>query len=219
MKHMVTGKNRCLKIAASVVALVFGLTLLSGCSNGSSTSGSSTSSGSTSTVLTGDKADLYAEIQYIRAGVSSGTLVFEWNPGPDSGLPQDPMLMLDSMEQTVLGPDVSIFLVLATLDADDLCAEIRAMPQVDKLVFVSKEEALERLKAQFEDNPEILANLEGNPLPAHIEVWLEDYSQAQSFAAQFEGLPEVDEAKFSTIDYAELAVFLRSLVHPLTPAQ
>lgn len=170
--------------------------------------------------LTGEKVELYAEIQRLREGMKSGTLVLDWYPpGITMGdLPSDPILFLDSLEQSLFNPDVTVYLMDAAGEAADLRSEIAAMPEVARLVFVSKHDALERLKEDFKDEPEILANLEGNPLPAVLEIWLKDYSKAASFADRLRGRPEVDEARTPGMDYGEWATRLRSLAHPPAPS-
>lgn len=51
---------------------------------------------------------------------------------------------------------------------------IRALGNIKNVKYVSKDEALERLKKQFKDQPDILNQLQGNPLPASLEVRLDD---------------------------------------------
>ena len=46
---------------------------------------------------------------------------------------------------------------------DALQAEISGWKEVKSSVFVTKQEALDRLKADFKDNPQILEGLTGNP--------------------------------------------------------
>ena len=45
-------------------------------------------------------------------------------------------------------------------------ADIISWPEVKECIYVSKSDALERMKEWFADNPEVLENLSGNPLPA-----------------------------------------------------
>jgi hypothetical protein len=163
--------------------------------------------------LTGAKAELLAEIQRIREGVKSGTLVLEWPaPGVAAGdLPSDPMQLLDSLEQTVFAPDVTLYLGDSTGEASALQSEILAMPEVSRVVFVSKEDALEQLKEDYKDNPEVLEGLQTNPLPACLEVWLKDFEQATAFADRFRERPGVDEALSPQIDYAGWTTRLRTL--------
>ena len=166
--------------------------------------------------LTGAKAELLAEIQRIRGGVKSGTLILDWPaPGIAAGaLPSDPLQLLDFLEKTVSAQDVTLFLVDGAGEASALQSEILAMPEVSRVVFVSKEDALARLKEDFKSNPEILDGLATNPLPACLEVWLKDSEQAAAFADRFRDRPEVAEvaeARSSQMDYAGWTTRLRSL--------
>jgi len=179
----------------------------------------SPASGIGPTTLTGAKAELWAEIQRIRQGVASGEVTLDRPPSEatQGALPSDPMLMLDSLEQSLLRPDLTMYLSDSAGEATALRSEISAMPGVAKLEFVSKDEALQKLKEDYADNPEIFESLHDNPLPASLEVWLADYTQAGSFADQFRDRPEVDEVTVYAKDDAywiERLDYLRSLTRP-----
>ena len=55
-----------------------------------------------------------------------------------------------------------------------LQTEINSWPEVKDCVFVTKEDALDRIKEWYADNPEIWENLTSNPLPASLEITLVD---------------------------------------------
>lgn len=187
-------------------------------SPGAAGPGSSNAAGPEKSALTGAKAELWTEIQRIREGVKSGELTFGWTAAEAAGgdLPSDPMLMLDSLERSLLSPDVTAYLRDSAGEATALRTEISAMPGVAGLEFVSKDEALQKVKETFADNPEIFEGLQGNPLPASLEIWLNDYSLATSLADELRSRPEVDEvqARAATMDYAQWVERLRSLTHP-----
>ncbi|MCK4267361.1 MAG: permease-like cell division protein FtsX, partial [Actinomycetia bacterium] len=42
---------------------------------------------------------------------------------------------------------------------------VRAWSEVSKVRYVSKEQALDKFKKDFQYNPEVIQNIEGNPLP------------------------------------------------------
>lgn len=169
--------------------------------------------GTQGTTLTGAKAELWDEIQRIREGVKAGELIFGWTATEAAGgdLPSDPMAMLDSLEKSLLRPDVTLYLRDSAGDGAALRDEIAAMPGVTRLEYVSKDEALQKLKEDFADNPEVLSGLVGNPLPASLEIWLSDYTQAASLAAELRSRPDVDEARAPTMDYAQWVARLQSL--------
>jgi cell division transport system permease protein len=56
----------------------------------------------------------------------------------------------------------------------DLQTEILSWEEVKTCEFISKEEALERIKEWYADRPEIWENLTSNPLPASLEITLFD---------------------------------------------
>ncbi len=74
--------------------------------------------------------------------------------------------------------------------------EIMGWSEVKSSVFVSKEDALARLKEDFKDNPEILEGLTGNPLPASFEIALNDPQTVDTVAARFTGNAIVDEVSY-----------------------
>jgi len=81
-------------------------------------------------------------------------------------------------------------------EIDALSAEISGWKEVKNSVFVTKQEALDRLKEDFADNPEILEGLTGNPLPASFEISLVDPTTVDSVASRFEGNSIVDEVRY-----------------------
>ncbi len=169
--------------------------------------------------LTGAKAELWTEIQRIREGVASGELTFEWtsSEATQNGLLTDSMLMLDQLERSLLGPDIAAYLGDTAGEATALRAEISDMANVARLEFVSKDDALRRLKETFSENPEILSGLTSKPIPASLEIWLSDYSHVEEFADEMRGRLEVDKVMVYTKDdayWVERLQYLRSLTHP-----
>jgi cell division transport system permease protein len=79
---------------------------------------------------------------------------------------------------------------------DAMQSEILGWPEVKSSVFVSKQEALERLREDFKDNPEILDGLTCNPLPASFEIALVDPQTVNVVADRFSGNAIVDEVRY-----------------------
>jgi cell division transport system permease protein len=79
---------------------------------------------------------------------------------------------------------------------DAMQTQILGWPEVKSSVFVTKQEALDRLKKDFQDNPQILEGLTGNPLPASFEISLVDPQAVDKVAARFNGNGIVDEVKY-----------------------
>lgn len=63
--------------------------------------------------------------------------------------------------------------------------EIDAMPEVKSAYFVSKEEALDRLRESLKGNEDVLDALSGNPLPPSYEITLEDPERIEEVASRF----------------------------------
>jgi cell division transport system permease protein len=85
-------------------------------------------------------------------------------------------------------------------------ADLVAMPEVKRVVFVSRAEALERMK---ERAPELTENLVGNPLPDAYEVTPERAEDSETIANRLEPLPvgvdKVDYAKKKTDQILKVA--------------
>jgi cell division transport system permease protein len=75
-------------------------------------------------------------------------------------------------------------------------SEISSWTEVKTVTFVSKDEALARLKEDFADNPEIFQQLRSNPLPASFEISLKDPKTVDAVAARFTGRESVDEVRY-----------------------
>ncbi len=84
-------------------------------------------------------------------------------------------------------------------DADQISAmtsEILSWSEVKIVIYVSQVDALERLKWDFKDNPEILENLTSNPVPASFEITVVDPRTIDTVATRFDGDPIVDEVRY-----------------------
>jgi cell division transport system permease protein len=75
-------------------------------------------------------------------------------------------------------------------------SKVLTFPETKDVVFVSKEEALRRMKEKY---PDLTKNLSSNPLPAAFEVTPKNADQVKSIADKLQPLP----AGVDKIDYAE----------------
>ncbi len=105
--------------------------------------------------------------------------------------------------------------------------QIRAMPEVRVVNYVSKEEAMNRLRESMKGHEDVLAALSGNPLPPSYEIYLKDPSLIDSVASRFYDNPNVDNdsiahlganmspdattLKFSTGDPSKLAAIAANM--------
>ncbi len=105
--------------------------------------------------------------------------------------------LLSEVEQKV---EISVFLKTDPdpdqEEIDALQAEILSWPEVKSLDFIDKQQALEILKEDFKDDPEILEGLTGNPLPGKFEISLVDPKTVDDVAARFDGSTIVDEVQY-----------------------
>jgi cell division transport system permease protein len=79
---------------------------------------------------------------------------------------------------------------------NDVRAKLLTFPETKTVVFVSKDEALERMKAKY---PDLTENLSSNPLPAAFEVTPKNADQVKAIADKLQPLP----AGVDKVDYAE----------------
>ncbi|MHB1002237.1 MAG: permease-like cell division protein FtsX [Thermoleophilia bacterium] len=77
-------------------------------------------------------------------------------------------------------------------EINDLGAEIQGMPEVDTVYFISKDEALERMRKQLGENADMLDAMSGNPLPASYQIRLKDPQNLKEVAERFYDNPVVD---------------------------
>lgn len=103
--------------------------------------------------------------------------------------------VLQDVEQKV---EISIFLKdSATFEeVEAMRLELVARPEVKEVQYIDKDEALRRLKEDLKEHEELLNDLPANPLPASLEVSLNDPEQAGIVATAFEGRPIVDEVRY-----------------------
>lgn len=72
----------------------------------------------------------------------------------------------------------------ATADVDALQKELLGDALVGGVNYTSKEEALQKFKEDMKQSPEIIEQLEGNPLPASLDVTLEDPRTVEEMVAK-----------------------------------
>jgi cell division transport system permease protein len=78
-------------------------------------------------------------------------------------------------------------------DGQKLAERLRADSRVLDVTYLSKEDAMTRLKAQLADRADLLDMVTGNPLPASVEVRLHDPGKIAGFASSLRTQPGVEE--------------------------
>jgi cell division transport system permease protein len=73
---------------------------------------------------------------------------------------------------------------------------IKAMPEVQEVIYDSKAQAFQEYKKMFEGSPALIQNVDPNALPASFRVKLHDPSKVDSVRSQIVGRPGVDSVTF-----------------------
>src|SRR5918998_2620806 len=86
---------------------------------------------------------------------------------------------------------------------DEVVSSVESYPEVNESAYVSKEEALERFKETFADQPDIAGSISSDVLPASMEIQLKDSSDSSVVADRLraEGFQD-DEIRYpqQTVD-------------------
>jgi len=85
---------------------------------------------------------------------------------------------------------------ISSIDVQNLQDKIIVWPEVADVTYVSKEEALNRLRRDLKDQPEMLEAISGNPLPASFEIKLKNPRTADKVAGKLKGEVAIDEIKY-----------------------
>ncbi|MDP9434184.1 MAG: permease-like cell division protein FtsX [Actinomycetota bacterium] len=76
-----------------------------------------------------------------------------------------------------------------------ILADLEAMPEVAQVFYESKEEAFERFREQFEDSPDLVANVSPDALPESFRVKLDDATRFEVVAQEFRDRPGVEDVQ------------------------
>ncbi|MBX5477387.1 MAG: ABC transporter permease, partial [Clostridia bacterium] len=81
---------------------------------------------------------------------------------------------------------------------DELVSKARAIPHVERVDFVSKEEGLARLRDQLGSDAELLAAADevGNPLPDALDVWVDDPAHIPGVVRALGDIESVDSVDY-----------------------
>jgi cell division transport system permease protein len=74
-----------------------------------------------------------------------------------------------------------------------MTAFIQKMDEVKSVKYISKEEAMKEFNEMFKDDPQMRAEIEGNPLPASFRIRMKDPKFNAVVAKRLESRPEVSE--------------------------
>jgi len=96
--------------------------------------------------------------------------------------------IVKSVEQKVT---IQVFLKdgAAPADVDALQTMVSSDPLTKNVTYVTKEQALQRFKQQMKDSPQVVDQLEYNPLPASLDVDLKDPRTVQQMVDKIKASP------------------------------
>jgi cell division transport system permease protein len=78
----------------------------------------------------------------------------------------------------------------------ELQSSLTGMPEVEKVFYVSKEEAFNEYKEMFKDSPTLTENVSASVMPANFRIKLVDPNKAEPVKTRIDGRPGVDEVTF-----------------------
>jgi len=78
----------------------------------------------------------------------------------------------------------------AAADVQALQQTLTSDPLVGSVQYTTKEQALDKFKQDMKQDPEIVQQLDGNPLPASLDVTLKDPHQVEAMVAKIKANPQ-----------------------------
>jgi len=110
--------------------------------------------------------------------------------------------IIKSTEQKV---EIVAFLVegVPAESVEALQAEVMSWDEIKKVTYVSKDQALERLKRDFKDT-DMLKMIEGNPLPASLEISMKTPQSADDVYSRLKGRAEIDDIRHDRLTVERL---------------
>lgn len=105
--------------------------------------------------------------------------------------------------------EVQIFLEddISDEQLDRIESKTKDVQGVLSVIFQSKDQALEIMKKEWEEDAYLLEGLETNPLPNTIVVQLEDIEYADLVVENVKGLPGIEEIKYNKDIIEKLVLF------------
>lgn len=105
-------------------------------------------------------------------------------------------MQVDQMKEYYYGEiEVSIFLRSDVTEAQRSAIDqaIKSNPLVKESTYESREQALERFRTLWADNPDFVKSVGENSLPESFRVKLKDPEQYKTFAAQMQGMQGIQD--------------------------
>lgn len=80
--------------------------------------------------------------------------------------------------------------------ANDMKKELSAMPQVNTVEYLSKEQAMAEFRVKWGDNAYLLDNLSENPLPNSLRVTVTELEDADTVVAKVKSFSGIEDVKY-----------------------
>jgi cell division transport system permease protein len=94
----------------------------------------------------------------------------------------------------------------------DIVEQVKKLPNVKDLQFVSRDEALQRMKQEFGEQKDILEGLDGeNPLRDSLEIQANDVKNVTAIAEAVAKLPGVGDVNYGQAYVEKLVTFTRAV--------
>ncbi|MDH4140358.1 MAG: permease-like cell division protein FtsX [Coriobacteriia bacterium] len=113
--------------------------------------------------------------------------------------------------------EIQIFLKdgFAEEDMLELQQFLSSDPLVEAVNYTSKEEALAKFKEDMKESPEIIEQMEGNPLPASLDVKLIDAREVEVVVAKIKGNPTFPQVADKPDNPEESLKYAKQIVNRL----
>lgn len=85
---------------------------------------------------------------------------------------------------------------ITTEQLNSLREYLYTFPEVEKVDFISKEQALKEFKETYKNNPEFINSIQGYPLPASYKVKFKNPEKIKTVADKIKTRPGIDEIKY-----------------------
>jgi cell division transport system permease protein len=111
------------------------------------------------------------------------------------------VILLNSLDATLkyVSSEVEVVAYLKDTTTDQdvnlLTADLKAMPQVKSVAYISKDQALKDFQTRQPDIANLVNSLPDNPLPASFEIGLRDPNDYIDVATFLRGQPQVDSVQ------------------------
>lgn len=100
---------------------------------------------------------------------------------------------------------------LSPVQQSYLAARLKRMDTIQAANFISRDQALERLKKQFADRPDLFEIVTDNPLPDSFDVEVRDPQRISAVAREISRLPGVEKVNYGKSYVDRLVAFTRTI--------